>query len=134
MVIWSLLGIIFLVIGIAILNNRKKKERRCTSKTYGKVTDIARYQTHNSDGGYSTIWRPVIEYNVGELKFIKESVYGTSQSKYAIGQNVEVYYNPEDGNEYYIAGETLPKTLAIIFTAVGIVAIIIALIVFILTL
>ena len=66
--------------------------------------------------------------NIGELKFIKESACGSSQSKYAIGQEVEVYYNPEDYNEYYIAGDTLPKTLAIIFTIVGIVAIMIAIV------
>ena len=124
--IWALIGVIFFVIGIALLNNRKKKEINCTSKTYGKVTDLVRHENYNEDGGYSTSWHPVIEYNVGELKFIKESVYGSSQSKYAIGQDVEIYYNPEEYNEYYIVGDTLPKTCATIFTIVGIGAIIIA--------
>ena len=73
-------------------------------------------------------WRPVFEYNIGELKFIKESSYGSSQSKYAIGQNVEIYYNPEDYNEYYVVGDTLPKTLGTIFTIVGIIAIIISIV------
>ncbi len=62
------------------------------------------------------------------MLIILESACGSSQSKYAIGQEVEVYYNPEDYNEYYIAGDTLPKTLAIIFTIVGIVAIMIAIV------
>ena len=126
--IWALIGFIFLIIGIAIHNNRKKKEINCTSMTYGKVTDIVRHQSYDSDGGYSSSWHPVFEYNIGKLKFIKESIYGSFQSKYAIGQDIEVYYNPEDYNEYYIAGDTLLKTLATIFTIVGIGAISIAII------
>ena len=124
--ILALIGVIFFIIGIAILTNWKKKEINCTSKTYGKVTDIVGRQYYDRDDGYSTSWYPVIEYNVGELKFIKESPYGSSHSKYTIGQDIEVYYNPEDYNEYYIAGDNLPKTLATIFTIVGIGAIIIS--------
>lgn len=123
--IWILIGVIFFIIGIAMLKSRKRKEIECTSKTYGKVTDVVRHQSHDSDGRYSSSWHPVFEYNIGELKFIKESLYGRSQSKYAIGQEVEVYYNPEDYNDFYIAGETLPRTIGTIFTIVGIVAIII---------
>lgn len=124
--IWGLIGFIFLIIVIAILNNKKKKEVNCTSTTFGKVKDIVRHQSYDSDGGYSSSWHPVFEYNIGELQFIKESIYGSSQSKYAIGQDVEICYNPDNYNEYYVVGETLPKTLGIIFTIVGIVGIIIA--------
>ena len=124
--IWALFGVVFFIIGIVVINNRKKKEINCISKTYGKVTDIVRHKNSTSHGGYSSSWHPVFEYNIGELKFIKESPYGASQSKYAIGQEIEICYNPENYNEYYIAGDTLPKTLATIFTIVGIVAIIMA--------
>lgn len=126
--VWALIGLVFFIIGIVMIMNRKKKEINCTLKTYGKVIDIVRRQSHDSDGGYSSSWHPVFEYSVGELKFIKESPYGSSQSKYAIGQDVEVYYNPGNHHEYYIVGETLPKTLATIFTIVGIAAIVIAII------
>ena len=126
--IWAFVGIIFLIIGLVMLNNRKKKEINCTSVTYGKVTDIVKHRRYDNDGGYSSSWHPVLEYSIGDLKFIKESPYGSFQSKYAIGQNIEVYYNPEDYNEYYIAGDTLPKTLATIFTIVGIGVIFIAII------
>jgi hypothetical protein len=131
--IWALLGIIFLIIGIVMIENRKKKEIRCTLKTYGKVKDIVRRQSYDSDGNYSHSWNPVFEYKIGELTFIKESNYGSSQSKYAIGQDVEVYYNPEDYNDYYITDEMLPVTIGTIFTVVGIVAIIISIFIIILS-
>ena len=126
--VFILVGAIFLIIGIAMFNNRKKKERNCTLMTHGKVTDMVRRKSYNRDGEYTLSWYPVVEYNVGELKFTKESPYGSYQPKYTIGQDIEVYYNPEDYDEYYIAGDSLPKTLATIFTVVGIVAIFIAII------
>ena len=43
-----------------------------------------------ADGNYSSSWHPVIEYFIGDLKYIKESPYVYSQSKYAIEQDVEV--------------------------------------------
>lgn len=128
---FALFGITFFIIGIVIHNNNKKKEINCTSMTYGKVIDIVRHR--NSDDSSST-WHTVFEYNIGELKFRKESPYGSSQQKYAIGQDLEIYYNPENYNEYYIAGDTLPRTIAIIFAIVGIGATTIAIICAILTL
>lgn len=124
--IWGLVGTVFLIMGIVMLNKRKKKELNCSSKTYGKVTDIVRRESYSREHGYSSTWYPVFEYNIGELKFIKEYPYGTSQSKYAIGQSIEICYNPENYNEYYVAGDKLPKTLTIVFTIVGIIAIVIA--------
>ena len=124
--IFGLVGIIFFIIGIFLIINRKKKEKNCTSRTYGKVIDIVKRRYHDVNGGYSYMWHPVFEYNIGNQKFIKESAYGRTECKYAVGQNVEIYVNPENYNEYYVAGETASKTLGIIFTCVGIVLIIIA--------
>lgn len=126
--IWVIVGSIFFIIGIVMLQNKKKKQINCTSKTYGKIKDIVRHESYNSnDGGYTYTWHPIFEYNIGELKFIKESSYGSSKSKYAIGQEIEVYYNPKDYNDYYIAGENTSKILGIIFFIVGVIAINIAL-------
>lgn len=124
--VWLFIGIIFFIIGIAMLKNRKRKEINCTSKTYGKVKDIVRRTSRDGDGSSSSSWHPVFEYEIGELKFIKESSFGSSQSKYAIGQTVEIYFNPEDYHEFYVAEEKIQKILGKVFTIVGSVLIIIA--------
>jgi len=125
---WGLIGIVFLIIGVFMLNNRKRKEEECTAITNGVVKDISKCTNYDNDSGYRTTLHPVFEYKVGELIYIKESPYGRSHSKYAIGQNVEIYYNPENHHEYYVGGETLPKTLGMIFSVSGGGAIIIAVI------
>lgn len=127
--IWGLIGVIFSIIGIAMLNHRKKKEERCTSKVWGKVKDIVRQKSHDSDGGYSYSWHPVFEYTIGGLTYIKESMSGSTQTKFAIGQDIEIYYNPEDPHDYYVPEDKIPKVLGKVFTAVGMIAIVIAIIV-----
>lgn len=124
--IFGLIGIIFFIIGTFLIINRKKKEKNCTSKTYGKVIDIVKVRYNSVGKGYSYMWHPVFEYNIGNQKLIKQSAYGRTECKYAVGQNVEIYFNPENYNEYYVAGENVPKTVGIIFTCVGIAFIIIA--------
>ncbi len=127
--IWGLVGVIFLCIGLMLLKNQKKKMINCTSKTYGKVIDLVRRSSNYGSSGHSSSWHPVFEYEIGELKYIKESNIGKSQSNYAVGQDVEVYYNPQDPHEFYIKGEGLQRTLGIIFTCVGIVCIFVAILV-----
>ena len=124
--VWALIGIVFFIIGTSIRRNRKKKERICTSQTYGKVVDLVRRESRDSDGNYSASWHPVFEYHIGGSTFLKESNFGRSQAKFAIGQIVDIYYDPENPNQFYVPEETLPNTLGTIFAAVGIVAILVA--------
>ena len=113
-----LFGLIFLIIGLAVLKNLKRKIVNCTSKTYGKVINLQN-RVHRSNGNYSSTWHPVFEYSIGDLKFIKESNCGHSQSQFAIGETVEIYFNPENYHEFYVPNETIQKTLGVIFTIVG---------------
>lgn len=125
--VWGLVGLIFLIIGLVMKKVRKRKEINCTCKVFGKVKDIARRQTY-SNNGYSSTMHPVFEYNIGGLTYIKESQVGSSQSKYAIGQDVEIFYNPDNPHEYYVVGEKLTKILGNIFSVVGGICIFIAVI------
>ena len=124
----GLLGLIFFVSGVIVLKNRKKKEKNCTSKTHGKVIDILKHESKGVNY-YTYSWHPVFEYTIGNLKYVKESLYGFSESKFAIGQDVEILFNPENYNEFYVATETLPKTLGRIFTIIGILLIVIAILI-----
>ena len=126
--VWALIGIVFLTMGIVMYRNEKKLKENCTEMTYGTVTDIIRNVARDEKGSYNDSFNPLFEYNIGELKYIKESSYGTPQPQYAIGQKVEVYYNPENPNEFYISGETFRKEFAMWFSVAGIASIMIAII------
>lgn len=123
----GLVGFIFSIIGIIVIINRKRKKLKCTSKVYGKVINIIRkqyYSIRTRDYFYS--WHPVFEYNIGELKFTKVYTYGNSIPTYEVGQNVELYFNPKNLNEYYVQGEISQEIFGKTFVISGIVLITIA--------
>jgi len=129
-----LLGIIFFIVGTAMLRNRNNLKKACTARTAGKVLDTVaaaqidgkvsrpRNALRTKSVKYSAKsvnWRPVIEYTVDGLRYEKEYPYSTSYKKYTPEQDVEICYDPDNASRYYIAGDALPKASAIIFTAAG---------------
>ena len=116
------LGVVFLVIGLAVTNNKNKKNERCTSKTSGKVINMAQrcYKRMGIDDYSNFAWHPVIEYQIGETKVEKEYNFGSGKPKYEIGQKIQIYYNPQNYNEYYIEGDNVQTIVAKGFTIAGI--------------
>ena len=117
--IFGSIGGIFFIIGMCIINSRKKKALRCTSSVWGKVKDITRHISHSTNGGRSSTYHPVYEYTIGNLTYVKESPYGISNLKFAIGQDVEIFYNPQDPHDYYVPSEKTANFLANIFRFIG---------------
>lgn len=109
-----LLAIIFSSIGIWMQNNRKKKLTHCSSTTMGKVIKIVKRRYGGADSD-TEMFHPVFEYSVENQKYVKESKFGTTKKKYEVGQEVEIYYNPNDCEEYYVGGENTQRNLGIIF-------------------
>ncbi len=109
------IGGLFLIIGMVTYQSEKKKQITCTVNVLGKVKDMASYS--DREGGLTC--HPIFEYVAGNETIVTESQYGTSRPRYEVGQEIEIYYNPEKVEEYYIKGETLPKRFAIIFSVVG---------------
>ncbi len=112
---FALVGVTFLAIGIFMLREHKRKLQRCTSRTWGKV--IGLIERRDKDG--VRFLHPVFEYTVGDRTLIKESGYGSTGQQFQEGQNVVIYFNPNDYDDYYAEGETVSNTLGVVFTAVG---------------
>ncbi len=117
--ILSLIGIIFLLIGILMLSHIKKKIKRCILKTNGIIKDIIKHKGYDNDGKKSLGYYPVFEYHVGDVTITKESAYGSGKPRFKKGQNVEIYYNPQKCSEYYVKDDNIPNILAKVFTIVG---------------
>lgn len=87
---FSLLGIIFLMIGIGIRINYKKKVKYCNIHTVAKVVDNKR-ERMQSDDSYSYFYFPVIQfYDHGNEITQKLSIgYG---KELPIGSSLEIMY------------------------------------------
>ena len=119
---WGLFGLFWIMCGIIIFKNMEKKKRVCTSKTSGKVIDI------EEDTREMIAYSPVFEYTVGDHKYVKEYTYGSNVIPYKIGQEVEIYYNPNKPDQYYVEGDVLYKRVAKIIIFLGIICLLLSLV------
>ena len=107
------IGLAFACAGVLLVFLGIKKQQSCTGTTTGKIVDISREIRENIDHdssssivigsrhtGREIVLYPIYEYTVGEniiTAKANESVNGAF-----IGQTVEIHYNPEKPNQFYV--------------------------------
>lgn len=126
--VWGLVGVIFTAIGVGITSNRKRKEQRCTMYTSGTVIDVVRRVSSDMDGHSAAYWHPVFSYYAGGRQIQRESHFGSGQPKFTVGETVQICYNPDNAEDYYVVEEMLAPLLGRIFTWVGIACLTVAVI------
>ncbi len=123
-----LVGLLFLIIGIGLSRNAKKKLRVCTAVTSAKVKRNVRADSVTFGASSPYLAYPVFEYYVGEEKYEREYAIGTSKVRYQEGQTVNIFYNPKKPTMFYVQGDRLQSKLGTIFKIVGIVCILTAIV------
>ena len=90
-------GIIFALFGVLGCADLVQKKKKCTEETTAIVTEIST----EIDNDNNLYW-PIIEYNINGKKFKNKLLSGNSIfQKYNIGNEVEIFYNKENGDEFY---------------------------------
>lgn len=102
-----LIAAILFIQGIILLNKNKK----CTCKIIGKVIDNVQHRARDMNDHWVNYWHSLCEYNVDGVKCVRETIIGTREPKYQVGQSVEIYYNPNNCHEAYIVGDRNNKAL-----------------------
>ena len=129
------LGIVFVIVGIYVLVKENATLKRCTQKTTGTIVDIVEEWSTDSDGDRTLSYYPVISYQAGGITVTKQSNIDISDSskisiksisvssnktKMKINDNVTVFYNPNNVEEFFIDGEQKLNYLgAILFVFSG---------------
>lgn len=94
-VLWIVAFMFILIAGINIIT-RTIKTRRCTAVTTGAISDVKEKVTRRSNAGYaSREYIPTVVYTVGGIQYSKRFAKAYNDATYAVGQKVEVMYNPE---------------------------------------
>ncbi|MCH5316255.1 MAG: DUF3592 domain-containing protein [Eubacterium sp.] len=122
-ILFIVVGVVFIIAGIIVMIQGNISEQRCTEKTTGTVVELVIEKSTTSNHRTSYIYFPVIEYQVGDRTISKKSNSGQNPPKYKVGQQVEIYYNPNNVEEYYIKGESAPKFIGILFVVLGSIAV-----------
>ena len=121
-VILSIMCIIFLSIGLSTKNKYRKKKMFCTKKTQAEITDIEKVTTSSIDSSETLryMFFPHLKYTANGKEIEVKHYFGNAQPKYEIGQIIDIFYNPEKPEDYYIDGEKGSYILGKIFTGCGI--------------
>lgn len=122
--VWCFLGIIFLSIGIGTGGHRRRLERRCSERVWGSVADVV--PNRGADG--ATLC-PMVEYATPQGLMRQLSPVSSTRCRYAVGQAVAVWYDPQDPSVWYLEGDKSAHLLAEIFAIIGSVCIGIAVLV-----
>lgn len=107
-------GLFFVVIGVALIMLRKSQNKNCTEVTTATVID----NVHPSHGSTVGKYAPVFQFTANGQTVTQTSSLASKPKKYEIGDQVELRYNPNNVNEYYVPGYT-SNTLGIIFIVAG---------------
>ena len=113
--IWGFVGLVFLLVGLFMNLFRKRKEKRCTAETVGRITALV---ANPGQGGLTQ--HPQVTYQIGMLTYEKISPFGSTNPRFAIGEQVTVYYDPNDPHVYCIKEWKAPRLLSLIFILVGV--------------
>ena len=130
--LFLLVGIIFIVAGIIVMKQGDSLKQRCSEEAIGTVVEVICESDYSTtENTYTYTYYPVIEYQVGDRMLSQKSRSGQDPPKYKVGDQVEIYYNPNNVEEYFIKGDSTPKYLGIGAIVLGSIAVAIGLFVFI---
>lgn len=99
------IGAIFILIGYVVRYFMRKRLHRCSEMVSGKVVDIDRYSVKMNRNLSKVFYRPLIEFKIGKEIFRAVPPNGASKAAYELGEDILIYYNPNEHNEIIIRSE-----------------------------
>ncbi len=126
-----LFAAVFISVGVTISLSDKKRKSICTQEVSATVIENRKHTSH-SNGHYSTMYKPVMQYDYDGRTYTAESAYSTNPPVFSEGETMKIFIDPQSPQKIYIPQMKAGKILSIIFTSVGIISVAAAVIVFVL--
>ena len=118
-----LAGIILAGVGLLLLTAKLLSTIKCTVPVQAAVVKLKKEYSHFR-GLTHTHYRPVVRYVVGGKGYTEEAYFRTSRkSKYPIGSEMKLCYNPKKPEETRFVGHPFPLPLGLVFLFLGVVLI-----------
>lgn len=113
---WGL-AVIMHVCGKYAIAKIEKRKAACVGETTATVQEIKKVRTRMGDD-YTYTWYPIYEYYVNGEPVVQKSEFGGNKDTFQQGQQVILYYNPDNPNEIYVPEENAEAS-AKVFRLVG---------------
>jgi hypothetical protein len=100
MIFMSIGGIMLAVVAYLVVSSYQFEQRAQPIK--GIVIDYQSYQSRNDNGGSTTMYTPVYQYEFKGKSYTHVSSTSTSSKDYEISETVEMLIDPDDPKEILI--------------------------------
>lgn len=117
--IFIFMGVVFLCVTLIVRFSFNSKKERCTEKVTATVIRLERIERTDSDHNRSVTYAPVFCYNANGKDITVQSSTSSNPCDYYEGQEVELFYNPNKLNEYYIENDGVSRILILVFGIIG---------------
>ncbi|MCQ2513833.1 MAG: DUF3592 domain-containing protein [Ruminococcus sp.] len=129
MIIIRIISAVFFLSGIILFITTKyltakntSYKKRCIIKTEARVSGNGHKPMEEKDlFPNDKIWYPFLEFYVSNKPVNHRYYFGTDKIRFNIDEQVEILYNPDNSEEFYIPADKLPNRqnkLLIIYGAV----------------
>ena len=113
LIILSLIGLGFVWVGLSNTLRISRYKKTCTEKTTGHVVNIEKIEEDST-------YFPVFQYVANGQHINHKSLFGTSRTKFKIGDEVTVLYNPANVDEHYVEEDKKGNNGGIVFLVFGV--------------
>lgn len=117
-----LLGVLFLGVALFAHFSERARRLRCTKTALATVIDFDIRETsdrHDYIGGNISYF-PILRFYIDTYEYIVTSNSGSRPPAYNVGEQLYIHYNNEDPYDFYIDNNTAPVFLCVVFEAVGV--------------
>lgn len=112
-------GIILAGIGLLLLTAKVMTYIKCTVPINATVVKLEKECTFLR-GVERTRYRPVVRYVVDGKSYTEEAYFRTyRKTKYQVGSETEICYNPKNPKEMRFVGHPFPLPLGLVFLLIG---------------
>lgn len=112
-------GIILAAIGLLLIMAKVLTYIKCTVPINATVVKLEKEYTYFR-GVENTHYRPVVRYAVDGKNYTEKAYFRTCRkTKYPIGSQIRVCYNPKKPKEMRFVGHLFPLPLGLVFLLIG---------------
>ena len=120
---WFISGVIFFARG-EVKERIERRKEVCIELTEATIIEMNKTRKR-INGEYRNRWNPIYEYYVDGVRYEKESSNYYKYGVFEEGDQLDLYYNPDDPEEIYIPAEKPEDTamllmiMAVVFFLAG---------------
>lgn len=103
--LFTLVGLIALVVGIVMLAERSSDKKRCTEPVSAVVVDFEKRYSRR----HRTTYAPVFEYEYGEIKYTYVSSVSSKKPDYSRGDKTTLMIDPNVPTVVYMQNNTTER-------------------------